>query len=208
MGKTSLGKMDLQKERQRLKLFLKMLPSIDLKRSQLMAEYAHAKKERDVLQNEYDLLKAEAGKVLPMMANRDVNLNGLVKISSVVIEEQSIVGVKVPWLQQVAFEEFDYALLATPYWLEAYIKTLKKAIEARFRIQTMNVRIEKLSYAVRKITQHFNLFEKILIPNAKKNIQKIQILLGEADRNAVVRSKIAKALHSQDRNRFFEDHRA
>ena len=51
--------------------------------------------------------------------------------------------------------------------------------------------------AVRRITQRVNLFEKILIPNAQKNIQRIRIFLGDAERSAVVRSKLAKAKHRQ-----------
>lgn len=199
MVKTSLGKKDLQKEKQRLKLYLKLLPSIDLKRTQLMAEQLKAKNEMAVLKKESEQIIADVAKTLPMLANRDVELSGLVKIRYSVIEEQSIVGIKVPFLKEVLFEELDYSILATPSWIEAYIKQLKKAVEERIRVQVMSLRVEKLSHAVRKITQHVNLFEKILIPTAKKNIQKIQIILGEAERNAVVRSKLAKALHIRDK---------
>lgn len=199
MVKTSLGKKDLQKEKQQLKLYVKMLPSIDLKRTQLMAEHARAKNEMAVLKKESEQIAVEVVKTLPMIANRDVKLEGLVKISSFVIEEQSVVGIKVPFLKEVLFEERDYSMLATPSWIEAYIKQLKRAVEEKIRIQVMSLRVEKLSHAVRKITQHVNLFEKILIPTAKKNIQKIQIILGEAERNAVVRSKLAKALHVREK---------
>ena len=206
MVKTSLGKKDLQKEKQRLKLYLKMLPSIDLKRTQLMAEHARAKNEMTVLKKESEQIIADVAKTLPMIANRDVKLEGLVKISSFVIEEQSLVGIKVPFLKEVLFEESDYSMLATPSWIEAYIKQLKRAVEEKIRVQVMSLRVEKLSHAVRRITQHVNLFEKILIPTAKKNIQKIQIILGEAERNAVVRSKLAKALHiREEQTDFFEE---
>lgn len=206
MVKTTLGKKDLQKEKQRLKLYIKMLPSIDLKRTQLMAEQARAKNEMAVLKKESDQIIADVAKTLPMLANRDVKLEGLVKISSYVVEEQSLVGIKMPFLKEVLFEERDYSMLATPSWIEAYVKQLKKAIEEKIRVKVMGLRVEKLSHAVRRITQHVNLFEKILIPTAKKNIQKIQIILGEAERNAVVRSKLAKALHAREtQSDFFEE---
>lgn len=206
MVKTSLGKKDLQKEKQRFKLYLKLLPSIDLKRTQLVAEQLKAKNERAVLKKESDEIAAEVAKTLPMIANRDVKLEGLVKISSFVIEEQSVVGIKVPYLKEVLFEERDYSMLATPPWIEAYMKLFKRAVEEKIRVQVMSLRVEKLSHAVRRITQHVNLFEKILIPTAKKNIQKIQIILGEAERNAVVRSKLAKALHArEEQDNVFEE---
>lgn len=206
MVKTSLGKKDLQKEKLRLKLYLKLLPSIDLKRTQLMAEHVRAKNEMAVLKKESEKIIADVAKTLPMLANKDVKLEGLVKISSSVIEEQSVVGIKVPFLKEVLFEERDYSMLATPSWLEAYIKQLERAVEQRIRVQVMSLRVEKLGHAVRRITQHVNLFEKILIPTAKMNIQKIQIILGEAERNAVVRSKLAKALHKrEEETAFFEE---
>lgn len=206
MAKTSLGKKDLQKEKQRLKLYLKMLPSIDLKRTQLMAEHARAKNEMAALKTEAEAINGDVAKILPMIANRDVKLEGLVKITSFVVEEKSLVGIKLPFLKEVLFEERDYLMLATPSWIEAYIKQMKRALEVRIRVHVMGLRVEKLGHAVRRITQHVNLFEKILIPTAKKNIQKIQIILGEAERNAVVRSKLAKALHiRQGQTDFFEE---
>jgi V/A-type H+-transporting ATPase subunit D len=42
-----------------------------------------------------------------------------------------------------------------------------------------------------------NLFDKILIPTAKKNIQKIQIYLADAERAAVVRSKLTKRMRQR-----------
>jgi V/A-type H+-transporting ATPase subunit D len=206
MAKTSLGKKDLQREKQQLKLYLKMLPSIDLKRTQLMAEHVRAKNEMAILKKESDEIIAQVAKTLPMIANRDVNLQGLVKIKSFEIEEKNLVGTKIPFLKEVVFEEQNYSILATPYWTEAYIKQLQRAVEEKIRVRVMGLRVEKLSHAVRKVTQHVNLFEKILIPAAKTNIKKIQIILGEAERNAVVRSKLAKALNAKEKEaNFFEE---
>lgn len=202
MVKTNLGKKDLQKEKQQLKLYLKLLPSIDLKRTQLMAEYAKSNKDLLDLKREVDQVITSTAENIPMLANKDIKLEGLVKIKSISMDEQSIVGIKVPCLNEVIFEETPYSMLATPFWMEIYIKQLKKAIVAKMHVQVMEQCIKKLGQAVKKVTQHVNLFEKILIPNAKKNIQKIQIILGEAERNAVIRSKLAKALHKQEHKDF------
>ena len=53
-------------------------------------------------------------------------------------------------------------------------------------------RVARLNQQVRRITQRVNLFEKVLIPRARENIKRIHIGLGEQERSAVVRSKIAK----------------
>lgn len=194
MAKTSLSKSDLQKQKQQLKLYLKLLPSLDLKRTQLMAEHAKANMEKSALTQEVEKSIADTVENLPMIANRDVKLEGLVKIDSLAVGEESIVGIKVPYLKEITFEESAYSSLATPSWIEAYIQQLKKVVEGKIRVEIMEKRAEKLRLAVRRITQHVNLFEKILIPTAKAKIQKIRILLGEAERSAVIRSKLAKAL--------------
>jgi V/A-type H+-transporting ATPase subunit D len=58
-----------------------------------------------------------------------------------------------------------------------------------------------LGEAVRKITQRVNLFEKVLIPTTEKNILRIRIYLGDAERAAVVRSKIVKTKRQQKSSR-------
>ena len=59
-------------------------------------------------------------------------------------------------------------------------------------VEVRRERVARLAQQVRRITQRVNLFEKVLIPRAKKNIKRIQIGLGEQERSAVVTSKIAK----------------
>jgi V/A-type H+-transporting ATPase subunit D len=76
---------------------------------------------------------------------------------------------------------------------------------ARLAVQVAKERVRRLDYAVRRITQRVNLFEKILIPTAKKNIKRIQIFLGDAERSAIVRSKIAKAMRAEKRAAFFAE---
>jgi V/A-type H+-transporting ATPase subunit D len=49
-----------------------------------------------------------------------------------------------------------------------------------------------LDDAVHKVTQRVNLFEKVLIPRTREHIRRIRIYLADAERAAVVRSKIAK----------------
>jgi V/A-type H+/Na+-transporting ATPase subunit D len=59
-------------------------------------------------------------------------------------------------------------------------------------------RIARMQGAVRRVTQRVNLFEKVLIPNAKRDIARIQIFLSDVERAAVVTSKIAKGKRAQE----------
>ena len=68
--------------------------------------------------------------------------------------------------------------------------------ELRIRVTVQGERARVLGQAVRRITQRVNLFERILIPTVKQNIKRIQIFLGDLDREAVIRSKLSKGKHA------------
>ena len=52
--------------------------------------------------------------------------------------------------------------------------------------------MDLLGKELRTTSQRVNLFEKVKIPEAKENIRRISIYLGDQDTSAVVRGKIAK----------------
>jgi V/A-type H+-transporting ATPase subunit D len=86
-------------------------------------------------------------------------------------------------------------MLGKPHWVDVLVERLKEAVWLHQKLNVSKKRVDILEYAVRKITQRVNLFEKVLIPRTRNNIKKIQIFLGDAERAAVVRSKIAKRKH-------------
>jgi V/A-type H+/Na+-transporting ATPase subunit D len=80
------------------------------------------------------------------------------------------------------------------------VERLRDAAEQRTQVLVATERVRILKYQEKRVTQRVNLFDKILIPNARRNIQRIQIFLGDAERAAVVRSKIAKAKQARQRD--------
>jgi len=60
-------------------------------------------------------------------------------------------------------------------------------------ISTLETQIDLLSKELRTTSQRVNLFEKVKIPEAKENIRRIGIYLGDQQTAAVVRGKIAKS---------------
>jgi V/A-type H+-transporting ATPase subunit D len=69
---------------------------------------------------------------------------------------------------------------------------MEQMLQLRLRIQVERRCLTLLDEAVRTITQRVNLFDKVLIPQARDNIRRIQIFLADGERAAVVRAKIAK----------------
>ena len=197
MATLSLNKSSLQQQRGKLGLFERFLPSLDLKRQQLTAEY---KKSVQVLaEAEQGAGKASRSLtgLLPILGSATMKLSGLVRIRRVDIGEEDVLGVRLPALKSVEFVTADYSLLATPFWIDNLVTCLKEVATYRIRLHVYRERAARMQSAVRRITQRVNLFDKVLIPNAKRNIARIQIFLSDVGRAAVVTSKIAKGKRSR-----------
>ena len=197
MAKLALSKSGLQKQREDMRLYERVLPSLDLKRMQLSAELKRARQQLAEAEAEVEKLNKRVAEQLPMLANREIDVSGLVQVESFRIEEENLVGVKLPKLVEVKCHVAEYSMLAKPHWVDMLVEQLKQMVEQKTRVQVAAERVRLLEQAERRVTQRVNLFDKILIPIAKKNIQKIQIYLADAERAAVVRSKITKRKRKQ-----------
>jgi V/A-type H+-transporting ATPase subunit D len=197
MAKLNLSKSGLQKQREDLKLYQRVLPSLDLKRMQLMGELKRAQKQLSEAEAEVERLNQRVAEQLPMLADREIDVSGLVQVDAIRIVEENLVGVKLPALEEVLCKVSEYSMLAKPHWVDALVDQLKQMVEQRTRVQVAADRVRLLEQATRKVTQRVNLFEKILIPTAKANIKKIQIYLADAERAIVVNSKITKNIRQK-----------
>jgi V/A-type H+-transporting ATPase subunit D len=204
MARLKLSKSGLAEERTQLDLCKRTLPSLDLKRRQLSVELAKARRAQAEARAAVDALETRVGEELPMLANPDIEVRGLVKMTAFELDEENVVGVRLPLLARVECEVADYSLLARPAWVDLVVDRLKEVAEERTRLLVLAERARILELHERRTTQRVNLFEQLLIPTAKRNIQRIQIFLGDAERAAVVRSKLAKAKQEKARRAALE----
>ncbi|ESA33643.1 atp synthase subunit d [Leptolyngbya sp. Heron Island J] len=192
MARLALNKASLTKLQRQLKTYKDVLPSLDLKRRQLLAEQARARhRVREISQQLGELDPLIASELL-MISNQEVDLADIVTVVGVQIVEENVVGTRLPKLDKFDIKVRQYALLGRPHWVERVVDALTTAVELRLQLQVAEQRQMLLNQAARKITQRVNLFDKVLIPRAQANIKKIQIYLSDAARAAVVNSKIAK----------------
>jgi V/A-type H+-transporting ATPase subunit D len=192
MPKLKLSKSALHRQQEQLKLYKRLLPSLDLKRRQLTVEAQKAQAEYEAAKSAVEALETRIGEELPMLADEEFRPEGLVKLTGYRAGEQNVVGVRLPILESVECQVADYSRLASPPWVDMLVQRLKDAAEQRLRAGIAGQRVDILRQQVRRITQRVNLFDKILIPEAHKNIQRIRVYLGDVERSAVVTSKLAK----------------
>lgn len=192
MPQLALNKTSLTRETRQLATYERFLPSLDLKRKQLIAERNAARREVDAASEERKTIEDEIGEKLPMAADSRIDLRQLVTVRAVDIGDENVVGLHLPVLRDLSLEVAPYSLLARPHWVDSLVDELRALILLDIRIQVLNRRLDVLEHAVKKITQRVNLFDKVLIPKSRDNIRRIRIALSDAERAAVINSKIAK----------------
>ena len=112
MAKLALNKSSLARESTQLAEYRRFLPSLELKRLQIMAERAKAKETLARLEQDYEQRFVDLASSLPMIANNHVPLEGLVTLKDAVHSEQNLSGTILPVLQDIDVETRSYSLLA------------------------------------------------------------------------------------------------
>lgn len=192
MARLQLNKSSLARESRALTTYRRFLPSLDLKRQQLMTERAAAERALAETEQRIERCRRRITEGCDMLANTDVDLGGIVTVSGVDIGTENVVGTRLPVLEAVHLERTPYALLAKPHWVDVVIAALGEMLELSIQRQVEQRRLALLDDAVKRITQRVNLFDKVLIPRTRENIKRIRIYLSDEQMAAVVRSKIAK----------------
>lgn len=192
MSRIPLSKAQLAREKESLAASRRFLPALDLKRQQLMAERNKARVAAREARERFERAVIEAGATVPMLADRRIDLKGLVKVDAVRLGERNIAGVRVPVVEDVAVSIRPYGRFARPHWVDEVVRRLAEAARLRVEAEVAERAVELIDRAVTRTTQRVNLFDKILIPQAERNIRRILVALGDNERAAVVGAKLAK----------------
>ncbi|MEM6682176.1 MAG: V-type ATP synthase subunit D [Pseudomonadota bacterium] len=200
MARLQLNKSALAREVSSLKAYERFLPSLDLKRRQLMAEQSKAKRALAETDRDIATVTRDLGAQAPMLANTSISIDGLVRVKAVHHAVQNIVGVSLPTLQAVDIETQAYSKMTKPHWVDFAAERLRMALELHMRRKVEAERLVILDAAVKTIRQRVNLFEKVLIPRSKANIKRIKVYLSDEQVSAVVRSKLSKNRHAAARH--------
>ncbi len=192
MARLAYSKASLSKESAKLKRFKQFLPSLDLKRQKLAVERKKALATLRQTELEIKQCYQKSAAMLPMLADKSIHVQSLVKVVQVAVGEENIVGVHLPVLKEVSVEVQAYSLFTEPHWVDQLVVQLKIMMRLKLQQQIEVQRVGVLGDAVKKVTQRVNLFDKVLIPKAQQDIRKIRIYLSDLERAGVVRAKSTK----------------
>jgi V/A-type H+-transporting ATPase subunit D len=192
VAKIKLTKNEQKKQKDALKRYLRYLPTLMLKKQQLQLEIRRVEAQLQARQAARAAMAQELAAWVSVFGEQ-VDLAPLLRLGAVRTETGNIAGVDIPLFQAVAMQEEPYNLFLTPLWVDAALEFMRKlaALDAEVAVLSRQARL--LSEELRTTSQRVNLFEKVKIPEARENIRKIQIYLGDQQTAAVVRGKIAKS---------------
>ncbi len=191
MAKLKLTKTSLKKQRDDLKRFQRFLPTLELKKEQLIVEMRRVEFEYDKKINEELSLRDDVNKWVELFAE-SVEMDNLVSLTDVVTKQGNIAGVYIPVFIEAKFDVKEYDLLNTPLWIDRGVEVVQQLAAFQAEREILSKQKDLLQHELRLTIQRINLFDKVKIPECRESIRKIRIYLGDQDANAVARGKIAK----------------
>ena len=164
MTRLSLSKTQRAKENTNLAMYRRYLPSLDLKRRQLTAERNKTQARIAEIEAQIERRVEKIGEEIPMLANKDIDLKGLVTLKAVKFAERNVVGLRLPGLVEIEVDVARYGYLLRPHWVDLVAERLKEVLRLRVEAQVTQRQVALLDAAVTKVTQRVNLFDRVLIP--------------------------------------------
>ena len=193
MAEIKLTKNELRLEQSRLAQLQKYLPTLQLKKALLQSEINEARQEIEKLEKHYrDLYQSVEGYSELLSDRTEIDPMNAAIILDVKKSFENIAGVEVPLFESVTYKDFEYSLFDTPAWLDSVVVGVRELSTAQIKVDIAREKKFALEKELREVSIRVNLFEKILIPRAEKNIKKIKVFLGDQLLAAVSRAKVAK----------------
>ena len=193
MEKPKLNKSELTRLRRQLKMYDQFLPVLKLKKERLQVEHLRLKRELEAGRARFSAQRKAAESMEALLCEPlPIDLAALARATEVRISERVIAGVYVPVLEHVGFVDVDLPRFGLPAWVTRALPRLRAMVRGFKALEVLEEQTERIGHELRKATQKVNLFEKVLIPETKEVIRRIEIALGDQQVAAVCRGKLAK----------------
>ena len=200
MAKIKLTKNEQKAQKDALKMYQRYLPTLTLKKQQLQSEIRTIGAKAKEVRLARIRLEEEFKIWIGVFGEEQAFKSDMVTVRNIQKGTGNIAGVKIPIYEGADFSRGDYDLYETPLWIDLAADRMEKALSLDLEASVLDEQVRLLSKELRTTSQRVNLFEKVKIPEAKANIKKISVYLGDQQVSEVVRSKISKKKIDQ-RNR-------
>ncbi len=193
MADIKFTKNELRDQQIKLTQLQRYLPTLQLKKAMLQVQAAEVRQEILELRRDFEYSKEYAFKFSSLLTeNLGIDPLDLAKVESIDKTYENIAGVEIPSFQSITFKPIVYNLFESPMWLDNVINKLQKLATLEAKIKIADEKKNAIEKELREVSIRVNLFEKVMIPNALKNIKVIKVFLGDQQLAAVARAKVAK----------------
>ncbi len=193
MAKIKLTKNELKNQRDGLRRFARYLPTLQLKKQQLQIETRRVRDELEhLVAEETAAITAISAWIGLLDEAAAAQLLPLLRIADFADEIRNIAGIDMPVFRKLEFAPAEYDLFATAPWFDDLVAGVERLVEFKLHHTLLEEQLHLIEEELLITSQRVNLFEKVKIPQAKENIRRIQIYLGDQQTNAVGRAKLAK----------------
>ncbi|HDP67282.1 MAG TPA: V-type ATP synthase subunit D, partial [Candidatus Marinimicrobia bacterium] len=160
MAKIKLTKNELKKQKEALKRYTRYLPTLELKKTQLVAEIRQISQQIEKIRGEIERFEKEIFQWVDVFGE-DIDISELFSLEEVVTTSGNIAGIDIEIFEKVVFKDVEYDLFETPLWVDKGIEACKEKIRLQLKIKTLKEQIALLQEELRITVQRINLFDKV-----------------------------------------------
>jgi V/A-type H+-transporting ATPase subunit D len=173
-----LTKSELKQQRDSLRRYERYLPTLQLKKHQLQKEVERARAELRQAEGALAAIVEELEPWLPLLGE-EIGLEELLRLTRVEARVDNVAGVDVPLFVDARVRRLPYDLFVFPLWTDGALERLERLVRLRAEVRLHGLRTKRLARELRLTAQRVNLFEKVKIPEARRNIHAISVHLAD-----------------------------
>ena len=187
MNKNALA--DLKSD---LKEYNTALPVFEMKEQQLKESVQLVEKNIERLQSLIEQTNNDVQGWAAVMAEDQINIAELISVRQVNTVEREITGVTLEAFLNIDFEPIELDLLTTPLWADTAVESIVQQKTNRTLLSIEERNLAALQEELVEARRMKNALQEVFIPEARENIRKIEIYLGDVERLAIGCAKLVK----------------
>jgi V/A-type H+-transporting ATPase subunit D len=175
-----------------LKEYNTALPVFEMKEQQLKEVVQGIENNIVRLQEAIAQVNAEVQKWVAVMAGEGPDLSELLRVSRIVTERREVAGVTIEEFEDIVYEDLEADPFGTPLWVDAALEVLRDQQTNHILLEMEKRNLELLREELAEARRMKNALKEVFIPEARENIRKIEIYLGDVERLAIGCAKLVK----------------
>jgi V/A-type H+-transporting ATPase subunit D len=175
-----------------LKEYNTALPVFEMKEQQLKEVVQGIENNIVRLQEAIAQVNTEVQKWVAVMAGEGPDLSELLRVARIVTERREVAGVTIEEFEDIVYEDPEVDPFGTPLWVDAALEVLRDQQTNHILLEMEKRNLELLREELAEARRMKNALKEVFIPEARENIRKIEIYLGDVERLAIGCAKLVK----------------